>query len=212
MKKGVLLIARHGESEWNAKGVWTGSTDVHLTKKGFMGAARQGEIIKDFKIDKAFCSQQIRALETLETMLDSCGQFGVDYERSSALNERDYGVYTGKNKWQVKEEIGEEAFNKLRRSWDYPVPGGETLKDVYERSVPFYIENVLPLLRDGMCVLLVAHGNSIRSLVKYIEKIPDDKVADVEMIFGEVLVYTVDDHGYMESKEERRVDIEPTPA
>lgn len=212
MKKGVLLIARHGESEWNAKGVWTGSTDVHLTEKGFRDSAKQGELIKDFKIDKAFCSQQIRSLETLEAMLDSCGQFDVSYERTSALNERDYGVYTGKNKWQVKEEIGEEEFNKLRRSWDYPVPDGETLKDVYQRSVPFYKNNILPLLRDGLCIILVAHGNSIRSLVKYIEKISDEKASDIEMIFGEVLVYTVDDEGYMESKDDRKITTTPTLA
>jgi len=209
---GKLLITRHGESEWNARGVWTGVTDVHLSEKGYKEAALLGETIKDTKLNIAFCSEQIRSLETLEGMLDSSGQIKVNYERSSALNERDYGIYTGKNKWQVKEEIGDEAFENLRRGWDQPVEGGETLKDVYERSVPFYKDTILPRLLAGENVLIVAHGNSIRSLMKYLESLSDDQIGKTEMIFGQTLVYKVDEDGKMISKEVRKIDTTPPPA
>lgn len=209
---GKLLITRHGESEWNARGVWTGSTDVHLSEKGFKEAALLGETIKDVKLDFAFCSQQIRSLETLEGMLDASGQVQVEYERSSALNERDYGIYTGKNKWQVKEEIGDEAFENLRRGWDEPVEDGETLKDVYERLVPFYKDVILPRLLAGENILIVAHGNSIRSLMKYIESLSDEQIGKTEMIFGQTLVYIVDESGKMLSKVARKIDTTPPPA
>lgn len=209
---GKLLITRHGESEWNALGVWTGSTDVHLSEKGFKEATLLGSTIKDVKIDFAFCSEQIRSLETLEGMLDSSGQIEVEYERTSAFNERDYGVYTGKNKWQVQKEIGNDAFERLRRGWDEPVEGGETLKNVYERSVPFYISTVLPRLINGENILIVAHGNSIRSLMKYIESLSDDQIGKTEMIFGQTLIYSVDEDGKMLSKDVRKIDTTPPPA
>lgn len=209
---GTLYITRHGESEWNAKGVWTGSTDVHLSEKGFKEAALLGELLKDARIDYAYCSQQIRALETLEGILDASGKLTVNFERTGAINERDYGVYTGKNKWQVKEEIGEEAFENLRRGWEAPVRGGETLKDVYTRAVPFYTETVLPRLLRGQNVLIVAHGNSIRSLVKYIESVSDENISDVEMIFGQILIYTVNEDGTRATKEIGSIDSAPPPA
>ena len=128
------------------------------------------------------------------------------------LDERDYGIYTGKNKWQVKEAIGEEAFQKLRRSWDYPFPEGETLKDVYERSAPYYKNTILPLLNAGKSVLVVAHGNSIRSLVKYIENISAADIGHVEMIFGTALIYEVDAAGHMVTKAVRKIDSPLPPA
>ncbi len=209
---GRLIIIRHAESEWNALGKWTGTTDVHLSEKGFRESARLGHAIEDLPIDQAYCSQQIRTLETLETILDASGKIAVPFERSAALNERDYGVYTGKNKWEVKQEIGEEAFNKLRREWDYPVPDGETLKDVSKRVVRFYQDTVVPRLSAGHHVLLVAHGNSIRALVKYIESISDEDVASLEMIFGTVLLYHVDEKGMMLDKDERKIETELPPA
>ena len=212
MKYGKLVIVRHGESEWNARGVWTGTTDVHLTAKGFHQAALLGEAIADIPIDQAYCSQQIRSLETLEGMLDAAKQYDVPYERSAALNERDYGDYTGKNKWEVQKEIGEAAFENLRRGWDVPVPNGETLKKVYERSVPFYQKTIVPELLEGKNVLVVAHGNSIRSLVKYIESLSDSDIAKTEMIFGVVLVYTVDAKGKQRTKTERHIQTTPSPA
>lgn len=209
---GQLFIARHGESEWNAKGVWTGSTDVHLSSKGFKEAGMLGELIKGERIDYAYCSQQIRSLETLEGMLDASGNLTVNFERIGAINERDYGIYTGKNKWEVKQELGDKAFEDLRRGWCTPVPNGETLKDVYERSLPFYKDTVLPRLLRGQNILVVAHGNSIRSLVKYIESVSDESISDVEMIFGQILIYTVNEDGTQATKEIGSIDSAPPPA
>ena len=100
--------------------------------------------------------------------------------------------------------LGEEGWNKVRREWDCPVPNGETLKMVYERVVPFFLERILPILREGKNVLMVSHGNAIRALMKYIEKIPDEEVKDVEMLFGAVLVYDLDKDGYMVNKDIRK--------
>lgn len=209
---GQLIIARHGESEWNALGKWTGSTDVHLSEKGFREAAMLGQELKDIQFDYAFTSQQIRALETLEGILDSSQQFDVQFERNSALNERDYGDYTGKNKWEMRDAIGEDAFNHLRRDWNYPVPNGETLKDVFERVVPFYKNAILPRVLDGQHVLVVSHGNAIRALMKYIEQISDKDVANLEMPFGEILIYHVNEAGKQTSKEVLKIETTPPPA
>lgn len=212
MSSGKLVVVRHGESEWNALGKWTGTTDVHLTAKGYREAALLGEAIKDIKIDKAFCSRQIRSLETLEGMLDASGQYQVPYERNRGLDERDYGDYTGKNKWEVQKDIGEKEFENIRRGWDCPVPNGETLRAVYERSIPFYKQAVLPLIQKCQNVLLVAHGNSIRSLMKYIEDISDEGITKTEMIFGKILIYEVDSDGKQTKKEERTIETVPPPA
>jgi 2,3-bisphosphoglycerate-dependent phosphoglycerate mutase len=187
----------------NASGQWTGITDVHLSDKGFKDAGSLGRIVADNNLvfDKAYCSEQIRTLETLEGILDASGQFAVPFERAGAINERDYGEYTGKNKWEVKELIGEEQFQKIRRGWNEPIPGGETLKTVYERVVPFYMNEVLPQLLDGKNILLVSHGNGIRSLIKYIENIPDSDIENLEMIFNTILVYGVDEQGRMLDKQ-----------
>jgi D-lactate dehydrogenase len=211
---GKLILVRHAESEWNATGRWTGVRDRHLSERGFRQGARFGRLLKelDITIDQAYCSQQIRALETLEVMLDSSGQFDVPYDRSKSLNERDYGDYTGMNKWQVKEQLGEEVFNKLRRSWDFPIPNGETLKMVYERVVPFYTENILPNLKKGNNILLVAHGNSLRALMKYIEKLSDTEVGELNMLLGEIVTYEIDDKGIMISKRVDQIELEKTNA
>lgn len=209
---GKLLISRHTESEWNALGKWTGITDVHLSKNGFHQAAQLGEALKDIKLDYAFASQQIRTLETLETILDASGQVSVPYERNEALNERDYGDYTGMNKWEMRDKVGEEVFNKIRRNWDYPVPNGETLKMVYERTIPFYKEHILPKLLDGQTVLVVSHGNAIRALIKYMEGISDEGVAEVEMPFGHILDYEVNDDGTCKTKHEMQIELVAPPA
>jgi D-lactate dehydrogenase len=198
---GKIYIVRHGESEWNALGKWTGITDVHLTEKGVEHSAAIGKKLADVHFDFAYTSQQLRAPETLEAIMNGSGQLGLAHETARALNERDYGVYTGMNKDQIKEAIGEEAFNELRRSWDSPVEGGESLSQVYQRVMPFYLRVILPRLRHGQNILVVAHGNSIRSLVKYIENISDEEIGEVEMIQDEVLVYSVDNEGRGTHKE-----------
>lgn len=209
---GKLTIIRHTESEWNATGQWSGITDVHLSERGFYDAGVMGRRIKDSNIhfDKAYCSEQIRTLETMSGVLDASDQFEIPYERSSAINERDYGKYTGKNKWEMRELIGEEEFQKLRRGWDVPVPDGETLRMVYERVVPFYKDTILPDLVAGNNILLVSHGNSIRALIKYIEGLSDTEIEDVEMITGTILQYTVDDQGKMKSKTQDTIEVART--
>lgn len=208
---GKLIIVRHGESEWNAKGVWTGTTDVHLTAKGRHESELMGQQLEDQKIDQAFVSEQTRTSETLAGIEKALDQH-IDATMTAAFNERDYGELTGQNKWQVKEKLGEEAFQGIRRGWDYPVPGGETLKDVYERAIPYYIDHVVPLILAGKNVLIVAHGNSIRSLVKYIESISDEEIKAVEMIFGTILIFDVDAEGKMIKKEIRQIETTPPPA
>ena len=209
---GKLIIVRHGESQWNALGKWTGSTNVHLTEKGFHESLLLGKQVADIPINYAYCAEQYRSLETLQGILTISDKLSVPISETAALNERDYGDYTGKNKWEMKKQVGTRKFNKIRRDWDYPVPNGETLKTVYARTVPFYLENVLPKLRQGQNVLLVASGNSIRSLVKYIQKISDRGFAKVEMIFGKIVIYDVDDAGHMISSQERSIDTTPPPA
>lgn len=201
---GKLIVARHHESEWNKLGKWTGKTDVDLTEYGLEMSVKMGGLIKDQTIDQAFVSEQVRTLETLLCMENGIC-IDVPITRSAALNERDYGDYTGKNKWEMEEILGTEEFEKLRRGWNYPVPHGETLKMVYERTVPFFLNTILPLLRQGKNILLVAHGNSIRALTKYIEQILDEDVSKINMLFGAVVIYDLDQDGHMIKKEVREI-------
>jgi 2,3-bisphosphoglycerate-dependent phosphoglycerate mutase len=202
---GKFVMVRHHESEWNKLGKWTGVVDVHLSPEGFEGSKKMGELIKDFKFDYIFTSSQIRSHETLTNMLLSMPlNINVPTEHAKEINERDYGDYTGKNKWEMQKILGEEEFVKLRRGWDTPIPNGESLKMVYARSVPFFIDKILPLLKEGKNVLVVAHGNSIRSIMKYIENISDEGIAKVEMVFGSILIYDLDSEGHMVNKEMRQ--------
>lgn len=205
---GTLIIARHHESEWNKKGMWTGTRDVHLTQYGFEKSNEMGSLLKDMRIDNAFASMQVRSIETLSCMLNTLGMYHVPAQYVHALDERDYGDYTGKNKWDMKEAIGEEAFDHMRRDWNYPIPNGETLEMVYERVVPFYEDVVLPLLALGRNVLIVSHGNALRALTIYLESVPPEKAPEVEMLFGAVVLYKVDAEGKMVQKEVRETASE----
>lgn len=212
MSKGKLYILRHGESEWNATGQWTGLTNIHITKKGEQDAEKMGERLKNVHFDVAYVSEQIRTLETLQAVLKTQGQTDLPYQKRQAINERDYGEYTGMNKWQVKDKVGEAKFNSIRRDWDCPIPGGEMLKDVYARAIPFYKEVIVPELIEGKNVLIVAHGNSIRALMKYIEDISDKDISNVEMVFGTILTYSVDDEGRCIAREAEIVETALPPA
>ncbi len=203
---GKLILARHHESEWNELGKWTGTRDIHLSEYGFKKSEDMGLLIKDFKIDCAFASMEVRTIETLSCMLNVCERYEVPTEHASQLNERNYGDLTGKNKWELEKIMGEEEFKKLRRSWDYEIPKGESLKMVYERAVPFYLEKILPKVKEGKNVLVIAHGNSLRTIIKYIENISDEGIANVEMPFGEVIIYEVDAEGHKISKEMRQTE------
>lgn len=209
---GKLVILRHGESEWNKTGQWTGLTDIGLTEKGFADAKKMGEKIRDIHFDKVYTSNLIRTKQTLDSALKTQGQSDLPHEKVEAINERDYGEYTGMNKWEVRDKVGEDHFNSIRRDFDCIVPGGETLKMVCERATPFYLNEIVPQLLAGKNILLVAHGNSIRALVKYIENISDTEISNVEMIFGTILIFTVDADGREITKEIRQADITPTHA
>ncbi len=202
---GKLVIARHHESEWNKLGKWTGSMNVGLSPYGFEMSKKMGGLIKDLPITQAFASMQIRSLETLFCMEDGIC-IDLPITRHGALNERSYGDYTGKNKWEMEKILGPEKFEKMRRDWDYPVPNGETLKIVYERVVPYYKNTILPLLLNGETILVVAHGNSLRALIKYIEQISEEDIAHIEMPFGGVIIYDINSEGLMIHKEIRSIE------
>src|SRR5688572_11647203 len=212
-KTGMLVISRHTESEWNVLGKWTGLTDVNLTEKGRAEAKKVGELLRGITFDVVYTSEQKRTHQTLEGILEGSEHTpGVPHIKNAQVNERDYGSLTGKNKWEVKEEIGDEAFHGIRRGWDYPVPEGETLKDVHGRVVPFFDAEILPRLRKGENVLLVAHGNSIRALIKHLEDIHESQMADVEMGFGELLFYHFDVAGNVGKKDKKQAEITPPHA
>lgn len=203
--KGILILARHQESEWNKVGRWTGSRDRHLTAFGFKKSEDIGLLIKDISIEYAFASMQVRSIETLSCILTTCMITHIPVEHSAALNERDYGDYTGNNKWEMERKLGPVLFKEIRRGWDTPIPHGESLKAVYDRVVPYFISHILPKVQEGKNVLVVAHGNSLRTLIKYIESISDEAIADLEMPFESVLLYHVDSLGKMIDKNTREV-------
>ncbi len=197
-----LILVRHGESTYNAKGIWTGWSDPGLSKKGFKEAKQAGEAILDLKIDLAYTAVLVRARQTLSEMLKALN-LKVPTTVAWELNERNYGVYTNKNKWEVKKEVGEETFQKIRRSYDFQIEAGESLKQVYERIVPYYASNILPEVKSGKNVLLSLSGNSMRALVKYLEQIPDKEISLLEIATGQVYVYELDKNGKIISKDIR---------
>ena len=197
---GKLILIRHGESEWNALGKWTGWTDVSITDEGTRLSRELGEKLGDVRIDVAYNSELKRTKETLDAVLEGAGQT-PERRVSGAVNERDYGVYTGMLKEEVRTEIGEEAYLALRRGWDRPIENGESLKDVYTRVLPFYLEEIVPQLLDGKNVLIVGHGNSLRAMVKYIDALSDDDISSFEFGHNCTMIYEVDADGRRVSEE-----------
>ena len=194
-----LVLVRHGESTWNKVNAWTGLTDISLDEEGRDVAKKDGELLKDISFDIAFTSALRRAQQSLEEIKGVVGE--ISTTEAAALNERDYGDLTGKNKLEVEEMYGEDQYLKWRRGWDEPVPNGETLKDVYGRAVPYYQENILPELKTGKNVLVVAHGNSLRALIKFLENIPDEEIPNLEIETGGIYIYQIDPEGKILSKE-----------
>ncbi len=190
-----LVLVRHGRSVWNELGLWTGCTDVDLHDDGRADAKNMAKYLQDIKFDSVFTSKLKRAKETAELILSELNVADLKINEDAALNERDYGIHTGKNKWEVKEEVGEEQFQNIRRGWDCPVPEGETLKDVYNRTVPYFVEHIIPLLKQGKNILIAAHGNSLRALTKYLCALTEEAVCNLEFGIGEVHVYEFDSEG-----------------
>jgi 2,3-bisphosphoglycerate-dependent phosphoglycerate mutase len=183
--------------------LWTGQEDIALTEQGVREAQLAAEYLRDISLHKAHVSTLSRAHQTLEEIKKALNHVDLETVAHKALDERHYGIYQTKNKWQIKDDIGEEEFTKLRRNWDHPVPKGETLKDVHDRVLPYYKEHILADLRAGKNVIVSAHGNSLRALMKHLDEVSDDMVHEVEIGTGEVLVYEINEDGTVLSKQIR---------
>ena len=187
----LLVLVRHGQSEWNLKNLFTGWKDPDLTAQGVAEAHAAGKKLKakGFQFDAAYTSALTRAQHTLTIMLDELGQAGLQTIKDQALNERDYGELTGLNKDDARKKWGEEQVHIWRRSYDVPPPGGESLKDTLARSLPYYMYHIQPLVLSGKRVLVAAHGNSIRSLIMAIEGLTPEQILKRELDTGIPVVY-----------------------
>jgi 2,3-bisphosphoglycerate-dependent phosphoglycerate mutase len=212
----TLVLLRHGESDWNAKNLFTGWVDVALSDKGAAEAARGGELLKAEGVlpDVVHTSLLRRAITTANLALDVADRHWIPVKRSWRLNERHYGALQGKDKKQVREEYGDEQFMLWRRSYDVPPPDielgsefsqdadprygdiepvlAECLKDVLERALPYWHSDLVPDLLAGKTVLVAAHGNSLRAIVKYLDDIDDATIAGLNIPTGIPLVYQLD--------------------
>jgi 2,3-bisphosphoglycerate-dependent phosphoglycerate mutase len=212
-----LVLIRHGQSAWNLENRFTGWWDVGLTPQGEAEAEAAGELLaaKGFDFDIGFTSLQTRAIKTLHIVLEAMGRLWVPEEKHWRLNERHYGGLTGLDKAETAARHGEEQVRIWRRSFDIPPPalepGGEfdltndrryagiaiptheSLKDTIARVLPYWEERIAPALRDGSRVVVSAHGNSLRALVKHLSAIPDDEIVGLEIPTGRPMVYELDD-------------------
>jgi 2,3-bisphosphoglycerate-dependent phosphoglycerate mutase len=190
----VLVLVRHGESQWNLENRFTGWVDVPLSEKGVMEAAAAGQRLKNagLKFDLAFTSDLKRAQDTLKLVLEKLGQTGIPVEKNQALNERHYGDLQGLNKAETAKKFGDEQVKIWRRSYDVAPPGGESLKDTAARALPYFESKVLPELRQGKNVLVAAHGNSLRSIVMHLDKLTKEQVLELNLATGMPIVYTLD--------------------
>lgn len=218
---GTLVLLRHGESVWNAKGLFTGWVDVDLSAKGEDEARRGGELLKSAGVtpDVLHTSLLKRAIRTANLALETADLHWLPVERSWRLNERHYGALQGKDKAQTREEYGEEQFMIWRRSYDTPpppiadddpysqsgdarygllppelLPRTECLKDVLDRALPYWYDNIVPELAAGKTVLVAAHGNSLRALVKHLDGVGDADIAGLNIPTGIPLVYELDEN------------------
>ena len=215
----TLVLVRHGESDWNAKNLFTGWVDVDLTEKGRTEAIRSGQQLKEAGIlpDIVHTSVQRRAITTANLSLDEADRHWIPVKRSWRLNERHYGALQGKNKKEILEQFGEEQFMQWRRSYDVPpppidpddrfaqtgdpryaglgaaMPRTECLKDVVARMLPYWKQEIQQDLADGLTVMLAAHGNSLRALVKTLDEISDEDISGLNIPTGMPLIYELDD-------------------
>ena len=197
-----LALVRHGQSTWNAKGIWTGWQDPPLSEKGRQEAVQAGKLLEGISFDIAYVSDLLRAKQTLDEIKKVLNA-QIPTVVNSAIKERNYGDFTKKNKWEIEKQLGEEGFRKLRRGWNSPVSNGETLRDVYDRTVPYYQKGILPKLKEGKNVLISAHGNSLRALSKYLDGLNEEDVENLEIPTGQVIIYQIDEDGKVTSKEVR---------
>jgi len=187
----VLVLVRHGESEWNLRNLFTGWKDIDLTDKGVAEARAAGRRLKalGLSFDVAFTSDLIRAQRSLDLILEEMGQTQIPVSRDKALNERDYGDLSGLNKDDARAKWGAEQVHIWRRSYDVAPPGGESLKDTAARVLPYYIQEILPAVLQGKRVLIAAHGNSLRALVMVLERLSTEDILEREIGTGDPLIY-----------------------
>jgi 2,3-bisphosphoglycerate-dependent phosphoglycerate mutase len=198
----VLVLVRHGESEWNRLNRFTGWKDVGLTEEGMAEAHRAGAMLKETgqRFDCAFTSTLKRAHNTLDIILEELGQGRLPTVKAAALNERDYGELVGIDKDEARKRWGAEQVHLWQRSYDIAPPGGESLKDTALRVVPFFEKWIVPELQKGKSVILVAHGNSLRSLIMELDRLDPDEVMQVEIGTASPLIYRLNADGTVAEK------------
>ena len=191
MSDRLLVLVRHGQSEWNLKNLFTGWKDVDLTEQGVAEARAAGRKLKaqGLAFDLAYTSVLKRANRTLDLILTEMGQTGIPITRDQALNERDYGDLVGLNKDDARKKWGEEQVHIWRRSYDVPPPGGESLKDTVARALPYFVQEILPRVLRGERVLISAHGNSLRALIMVLERLTPEQILKRELGTGVPIVY-----------------------
>ena len=191
MSDRLLVLVRHGQSEWNLKNLFTGWKDVDLTEAGVTEARAAGRKLKGqgLSFDVAYTSALKRAQRTLDLMLEEMNQSGIPIVRDQALNERDYGDLVGMNKDDARKKWGEEQVHIWRRSYNVPPPGGESLKDTVARALPYYVQEIQPRVLRGERVLIAAHGNSLRALIMVLERLTPEKILKRELGTGVPIVY-----------------------
>jgi 2,3-bisphosphoglycerate-dependent phosphoglycerate mutase len=202
MSDNVLVLVRHGESEWNKLNLFTGWRDPNLTEKGVEEAHRAGKLLKaeGINFDIAFTSVLTRAQRTLGLILGEIGQPDLKTIKDQALNERDYGDLSGLNKDDARKKWGEEQVLIWRRSFDVPPPGGESLKDTCARTLPYYDAHIWPEVKAGRNVIVAAHGNSLRSIIMQLEKLSPEQILKVELHTGAPIIYQLKSDGSVQDK------------
>ncbi len=200
MKSSYLVLVRHGQSEWNEKNLFTGWKDPKLTPKGVDEAIKAGKELKEagYSFNKMFTSDLFRAQDTGRIILEQMDIPSIEVIKDVSLNERNYGDLAGLNKDEARKKWGEDQVHIWRRSFDVPPPGGESLKDTAERVLPYFKENIIPELIEGLDILVAAHGNSLRALVMELEEISSEEIVELEISTGVPLIYK-----YEENKIER---------
>ena len=184
-----LIIIRHGQSEWNLQNRFTGDTDVELTEAGIEEAKNAARLIKEFPLDAAYTSVLKRAIHTLNIILEITANGSLPVTCDAALNERNYGDLQGLNKEDTIAKYGEAQVLLWRRGFSTVPPNGESLQDTFNRVVPYYNQEILPQLKSGKNILIVAHGNSLRALMMHLEHISKTAIADVNLATGVQRLY-----------------------
>ena len=182
--KSKLVLVRHGQSEWNAKNLFTGWKDPKLTDLGIQEAIKAGDLLetKNLKFDLMFTSDLFRAQETGRLILEQMNHADIQVIKDQSLNERNYGDLAGLNKDEARQKWGEEQVHIWRRSFDVPPPGGESLKNTAERVLPYFELEIIPKVKEGLNILVAAHGNSLRALVMELEKISSEEIVKLSLI------------------------------